>query len=241
MRTRRAARRVGLPVRSSRSYDGSIETSLTTPSTLTARLDPESAGWLRTLRAGGATEQSALAQLHRLLLAAARRELGFRTTSVPFTGVERDDLAHQAAADALVAILAKLDDYAGRSRFTTWAYKFVILEVSRKAARHMWRGHRVLLPFEDWTEIPARFGFSPEERVESRELIEAVGRAIEQDLTDHQRAVLGAVVLRGVPVDEVVVELGSSRNAIYKTLFDARRRLRKALAAGGHVLGEAES
>jgi RNA polymerase sigma-70 factor (ECF subfamily) len=158
---------------------------------------------------------------------------------VPFTGVERDDLAHQAAGDALVAILGKLDDYAGRSRFTTWAYKFVLLEVSRKAARHMWRGQPVFIAFEDWTEIPSRFGFSPEERVEWRELVDAVVGAIEQDLTDHQRAVLGAVVLRGVPLDEVVVELGTSRNAIYKTLFDARRRLRSVLAASGHVIGEA--
>jgi RNA polymerase sigma-70 factor (ECF subfamily) len=140
-----------------------------------------------------------------------------------------------------VAILAKLDDYAGRSRFTTWAYKFVMLEVSRKAARHMWHGHPVFIPVEDWTEIPARFGFTPEEVVEWRELVGALRRAIECDLTDHQRAVLGAVVLRGVPLDEVVAELGTNRNAIYKTLFDARHRLRTVLAATGHLIAEVGS
>ena len=219
-----------------------IDAALSTATVgLDPRLDPESARWLRELRAGGATEQSALQRLHGLLLAAARRELAFRAATVPFAGVERDDLAHQAAADALVAILAKLDDYAGRSRFTTWAYKFVILEVSRKAARHMWHGKRVFIPIEDWTEIPSRFGFTPAEVVEWRELVDALRCAIEHDLTDHQRAVLGAVVLRGVPLDEVVAELGTNRNAIYKTLFDARSRLRTALAGTGHVVAEVGS
>jgi RNA polymerase sigma-70 factor (ECF subfamily) len=204
-------------------------------------LDPESARWLRELRYGGVTERSALERLHGLLLAGARRELAFRASAVPFTGIERDDLAHQAAADALVAILGKLDDFAGRSRFTTWAYKFVLLEVSRKAARHMWRGQSVFVPIEDWSEIPGRFGFTPQETVEWRELIEALRWAIEEELTDHQRAVLGAVVLREVPLDEVVAELGTSRNAIYKTLFDARRRLRAVLAATGHVVAEVGS
>jgi RNA polymerase sigma-70 factor (ECF subfamily) len=223
-------------------YDGQIDASLsTTPVRLDVRVDAESARWLRELRSGGATEQSALQRLHGLLLAAARRELAFRGATVPFTGVERDDLAHQAAADALVAILGKLDDFAGRSRFTTWAYKFVMLEVSRKAARHMWRGRLAFVAVEDWSEIPGRFGFTPEEMVEWRELIDALRRAIEQELTDHQRAVLGAVVLRGVPVDEVVAELGTSRNAIYKTLFDARHRLRTVLAATGHLVTEVGS
>jgi RNA polymerase sigma-70 factor (ECF subfamily) len=226
-------------VRRSGFYDDRIDASVsTTPTRLDARLDAESARWLRELRSGGATEQSALERLHRLLLAAAHRELAFRGATVPFTGVERDDLAYQAAADALVAILSKLDDFAGRSTFTTWAYKFVMLEVSRKAARHMWRGRRALVAVEDWSEIPGRFGFTPEEMVEWRELIDALRQAIEQELTDHQRAVLGAVVLRGVPVDEVVAELGTSRNAIYKTLFDARRRLRTVLAATGHLVTE---
>jgi RNA polymerase sigma-70 factor (ECF subfamily) len=211
------------------------------PAGLGAGLDPESARWLRELRSGGVTERSAHDRLHGLLLAGARRELAFRAAAVPFAGIERDDLAHQAAADALVAILGKLDDFAGRSRFTTWAYKFVMLEVSRKAARHMWRGQSVFVSIEDWSEIPGRFGFSPQETVEWRELIDALRRAIEQELTDHQRAVLGAVVLRGVPLDEVVAELGTSRNAIYKTLFDARRRLRAVLAATGHVVAEAGS
>jgi RNA polymerase sigma-70 factor (ECF subfamily) len=199
-------------------------------------LDPDSARWLRDLRSGGASEQSALERLQALLLAAARRELAFRTLTLPFSGVERDDLAHHAAADALVAILAKLDDYAGRSRFTTWAYKFVMLEVSRKAARHMWRGQPVVVPFEDWAELPARFGFTPAEIVEWRELVTILRAAIEHELTDHQRTVLGAVVLRGVPLDEVVAELGTNRNAIYKTLYDARRRLRIALSAAGHAV-----
>jgi RNA polymerase sigma-70 factor (ECF subfamily) len=201
-------------------------------------VDAESARWLRDLQSDGATGQAAADRLHTLLLAAARRELRFRAGAAAVPGVERDDLAHQAAADASVAVLAKLDDFAGRSRFTTWAYKFVMLEVSRKLARHMWRGQPLLVEIEDWEELPGRFGFTPAEIVESRELIAALTTAIKQDLTDRQRTVLGAIVLRGVPLDEVVAELSTTRGAIYKILFDARRRLRTSLEAQGHAFSE---
>lgn len=207
--------------------------SIPAPAPATAALDADSAAWLRDLGAAGATRDLAVARLHQLLLRGARRELARR--SLPFSGIERDDLAHQAAADAVVTVLAKLDDFAGRSRFTTWAYKFVMLEVSRKAARHMWRQRPVLVAVDDWDGLPARLGFTPAETVEWRELVAALRDGIEQRLTAHQRRVFGAVVLRGVPLDEVVAELGTSRDAIYKTVFDARRRLRAALAEAGHL------
>jgi RNA polymerase sigma-70 factor (ECF subfamily) len=203
-------------------------------------IDVESARWLRDLRGDRVRERAAVERLHRLLLGAARREVARRSPGVSYAGVELDDLAHQAAADAAVAILAKLDDYAGRSRFTTWAYKFVMLEVSRKLARHMWGDRVVFVRIEDWDALPASFGFTPAEAVEWRELIAALGEAITEELTDHQRAVLEAVLLRGVPLDEVVAELGTSRNAIYKTIFDARRRLRAALVCAGHLAPEGE-
>ena len=148
---------------------------------------------------------------------------------------ELDDLAYQAAADALLAMVAKLGQFRGESKFTTWAYKFVIFEVSAKIGRHFWSNPAVPMDAEDWERLPGRFGADPAQQTERRELAVAVRRAVDENLTPRQRKVFVAIVLNGVPMDALVAELGSTWNAIYKTMFDARRKLRGALAAGGYL------
>ncbi len=122
-----------------------------------------------------------------------------------------------------------------QDRFTTWAYKFVILEVSGKLGRHFWRRPTVPVDTEQWERLPERFGIDPAAHAQARDLIEALRLAIETDLTPHQRRVFVAIVLNAVPLDAVVLELGSNRNAIYKTMFDARGKLRAVLAANGYL------
>ncbi|MFI5889530.1 RNA polymerase sigma factor [Actinoplanes sp. NPDC051513] len=136
----------------------------------------------------------------------------------------------------MLAVLAKLPSFRGESRFTTWAYRFVVLEVSAKIGRHFWN-HRPGLPLDelDGERMPALFGFSAEREAEWRELLEVFRHAVEHELTDRQRRVFKAIVLDGVPLDSLCVELESNRNAIYKTLFDARRKLRTALVDKGHL------
>ena len=135
-----------------------------------------------------------------------------------------------------MAITAKIDGFRGSSRFTTWAYKFVMFEVSTKIARHFWRRTTTVpLEQEDWDRLPDRLGVQPHERAQWHELLAALRRAVEEDLTDHQRRVFVAIALNGVHGDAVALELGSNRNAIYKALFDARRKLRASLAANGHL------
>ena len=96
---------------------------------------------------------AAAARLHELLLRAARAETRRRGDRLRISGPELDDLAHQAAADAVVAIIAKIGEFRGESRFTTWAYKFVIFEVSGKIARHFWRQRAVPLDAADWDRL----------------------------------------------------------------------------------------
>ena len=199
------------------------------------RLDPESADWLRALAGTGPPREAALARLHGLLVRIAQGEVRRRGPRLRITGPELDDLAYQAAADALLAITAKLGQFRGDSRFTTWAYKFVIFEVSAKIGRHFWRNPGVWLDGEDWDRLPDRFGFDPAREAEWRDLLGALHRAVDAVLTARQRMVFVAIVLNGVPLDALVVELASNRNAIYKTLFDARRKLRAALAANGYI------
>jgi RNA polymerase sigma-70 factor, ECF subfamily len=165
----------------------------------------------------------------------ARREAARRGPRLAISGPELDDVAHQAAADALLAVTAKLGQFRGESRFTTWAYKFVMFEVSAKIGRHFWRHPAVPLGAEDWDRLPDRFGCDPAHQAEWRDLFAALRRAVDTELTPRQRAVFVAIVLDDVPLDTLVLTLASSRNAIYKMLFDARRKLRAALAANGYL------
>jgi RNA polymerase sigma-70 factor, ECF subfamily len=200
-----------------------------------SQLDAESTRWLQALAGVGAAREAALARLHELLLLVARREVARRGPRLAITGPELDDLAYQAAADALLAITAKVGQFRGESRFTTWAYKFVIFEVSAKIGRHFWRHPVVPLGAEQWQRLPARFGFDPAREAEWRDLAAAVRRAVDTELTPRQREIFVALVVNGVPLDTLLLSLGSSRNAIYKVMFDARRKLRATLAANGYL------
>ncbi len=151
------------------------------------------------------------------------------------SGPELDDVAAQAAADAMIAVIAKLETFRGDSRFTTWVYKFVMFEVSSKIARHFSRHETVAFETEDWDRLESDPDDDPATSSERRELVQRLRRAIEADLTPHQRRIFEAVVLQGIPLDQLAVELGTNRNALYKTMFDARRKLRTALAANGYL------
>lgn len=199
-------------------------------------LDPESAAWVAALSdASARTREEAGERLYAVLLRIAGKELRRRSSDLRITGPEADDLAHQAAADALLAVTRKVADFRGESRFTTWAYRFVILEVSAKLGRHFWRRPTESLGAEDWARLPDRLGLDPADAPQWRELVRAFRQAVDDVLTEHQRRVFVAVVLDGVPLDALVVRWDTNRNAIYKTVFDARRRLRAHLVAGGHL------
>jgi RNA polymerase sigma-70 factor (ECF subfamily) len=198
-------------------------------------LDEESATWLRELSARGTERDEAVARLHALLVRVATREVHRRKHRLALHGPELDDIAYQAAADATLAVLAKLTRFRGDSRFTTWAYAFVVFEVSAKVSRHFWAQPGARLAPEDWDRLPGRFGFEPEQEAEWRELLVAVRVAVEQRLTAHQRRVFVALVVDDVPMDTLALQLSSTRGALYKALFDARRKVRDALVADGYL------
>jgi RNA polymerase sigma-70 factor, ECF subfamily len=198
-------------------------------------LDAESQAWVDGLTATGTARDATVARLYDLLLRVARGEARRRAGSLGMAGQELDDVAHQAAADAVVAVCRKVTEFRGESRFTTWAYKFAVFEVSTKMTRHAWRHPVQAMEAEDWDRLPGRFGAGPDETAEWQELVTVLRRAVDETLTDRQRRVFVAVVLNGVPLDVVVAEWGTNRNAVYKTLFDARRKLRAALVTTGHL------
>jgi RNA polymerase sigma-70 factor, ECF subfamily len=193
--------------------------------------------WMAGLRASGPQRDKTVAELRDLLLRVARFECERRRGMLHVRGPELEDIAQQAANDALVSIMAKLDEFRGESRFTTWAYKFVMFQVSTKIGRHFWRTGSVTVAEPiDPERIADRLATPPDRRAEQRELLGALARAVEQDLTEHQRKVFVAIALDDVPVDALAAELSSNRNAVYKALFDARRKLRASLAGAGYAV-----
>jgi RNA polymerase sigma-70 factor (ECF subfamily) len=197
--------------------------------------DTDSQIWVDALRAKGVAREDALVALHELLLRAARFEIGRRRGALSHVrGEELDDLAVQAADDAMVAVLAKLDGYRGASRFTTWAYKFALLEAGVKVRRRAWQGREVVLEPESWPAF-ADEGPSVERGREDAELLGALQRAVRETLTPHQRDVFTALALNEVPIDVLSERLGTTRGALYKTLHDARRKLRAELSAAGYL------
>lgn len=196
-------------------------------------LDHESRAWLTALRSEGESRRAAVDRLHEVLLRAARFEAARRRDNAPYLrGGELEEIVAESAADALLSVLARLDDYRGASRFTTWAYKFALLETAVKFRRRTWQGREIPGTAADWENVPD-LTLTPGAAAEQRELLTALRDAMVTALTAHQREVLVAAALNGVPIDVLAERLGTTRGALYKTVHDARRRLRASLTASG--------
>jgi RNA polymerase sigma-70 factor, ECF subfamily len=199
------------------------------------RMNSESRRWVERLNSDGAERDAALADLQELLLRGARFEVGRRcATMTHIRGGDQEDLAQQSADDALVAILSKLDDFRGESKFTTWAYKFALYEAAAKIRKRAWQGHELPLEAEDWPQVPDP-GPAPHGEVETTDLLAAIREEIEKSLTPRQREVLVALALNEVPIDVLAERLETTRGALYKVLHDARQKLRAALVARGLI------
>ncbi|HEX5192005.1 MAG TPA: sigma-70 family RNA polymerase sigma factor [Solirubrobacteraceae bacterium] len=191
------------------------------------RPDAESQAWLAKLHAERPIRDAAICELHAILLHEARYEVRRRTAALSHpSGRDLDDLAVQAADDALVALLTKLDEFRGDARFITWAKRFAALEVPGKIRRRL--GHTRETPNSDGWPAESAARNDPEQLLEASELARTVGRLIAQQLTAHQREVLLAMAIDEVPANRLAARLDSTPGALYKTLHDARAKLRES-------------
>jgi RNA polymerase sigma-70 factor, ECF subfamily len=195
--------------------------------------DAAPSDWVAALHAPGPERDRALGQLHGLMVRAARHQVRRMRGMLPASGSETlDELATAAADGALTALLGKLDTFEGRSRFTTWAYKFAILEAATEVRRRAWSGREVSLDVDDrWSDPDP----GPEQLALARDLADAVRLALQEALTPHQRGIAVALLVDDVPIDVLAERLGTTRGALYKTLHDARRRIRAHLTAAGYL------
>lgn len=181
----------------------------------------------------GPARDAAIQRLRTLMVKAARHQVIYMYPTLPVIGgVRVDDIVEQAADEATVAALGRLSTFEGRSRFTTWAYKFGILHASNEVRRNMWRHREINLDLVP--ELPCD-RHSLDQHVEHLELAKIVSFAINTVLTPHQRTVAVALLVEAVPIDILAERTGTTRNALYKTLFDARVRIRSHLTAAGYM------
>ena len=208
-----------------KSAGGDTHEAVSTAVATVEPLDTESRDWIADLRSSGPAQDEAVKRLHGLLLRAAHFEVARRRPSLPhLRGNELDDIAQEAADDALMSVLRKLDSFRGESRFSTWVYKFALYEAAVKLRRRAWQGREVPLEPESWGMFEG--GASPATEAEQAELLRVVREGIDEALTPHQRRVLVALTLNGVPIDVLAERLETTRGALYKTLHDARAKLR---------------
>ena len=202
--------------------------------------------WLHDLRASGEVQEAAIADLRNLLLRAVlylfSRNLG------DFRGLPRDEILQRAedcTQDALIAVMNHLSDFRGDSKFSTWAYKFAVNIALMTSRRERWKG--VSLDQSSLSDDSNLFEWkmqdkspelAPDQSAMQGEVGEIIREVIEHDLTEKQRQILIMMVFQEIPMDEVVLRLGTNRNAIYKMLHDARRKLKSSLQARGFEVGE---
>ena len=202
--------------------------------------------WLHDLRESGSAQENAITDLQGILLCAVL--FFFNRNTSYFHGVARDDilqLAEDCAQDALIAVLNHLPDFRGDSKFTTWAYKFGINTALIASRRARWKDvsldHLVSAAdgtFSTWIIEAELTMAAPDQSALQSEVRHVIQDIFEHDLTDKQRRVLILMVLHEVPMDVVVEDLNTNRNAIYKLLHDARRKLKSGLQARGFEVSE---
>jgi RNA polymerase sigma-70 factor (ECF subfamily) len=196
----------------------------------------ESFDWVAALSPPGVQQQIALRRLHELMVRAAAHQVWRMRTALPDASPAAVEVIVQQAADeAMTALLGKLHTFEGRSRFTTWAFKFAILQASSDVRRLQWRRREVELRDLDLGTIPAADHDSAERSAEGTDLANALARAMATVLTPYQRRIAVALLVDDVPIDVLAERLGTNRGALYKTLHEARRRLRAELTARGYL------
>jgi RNA polymerase sigma-70 factor, ECF subfamily len=197
-----------------------------------AALD-DPADWVVALSVPGPEQDRAMRLLHALMVRAARTQAHRMRGLLGGAGPDVvEEIANQAADEALMALLGKLGTFEGRSRFTTWAYKFAVLQAATAVRARAWRDRDVDLDGLDAIADPSP---GPAMYAEAADLGSVVRAAIETELSPHQRRIVVALVLDEVPIDVLAERLGANRNALYKTLHDARKRLRAHLRRAGYL------
>lgn len=187
--------------------------------------------WVVRLR-GETTRDEALGELRVVLMRGLSRALNGKGGGESF--------CEDVAQETLLRVLEKLDQFAGRSKFTTWAMSIAIRIGTSQLRRKMFKdvslnaadsGENMRLQWADEESI------SVEQQGDQLAVIETLKSLISNSLTDRQRQATEAI-MHGMPVEEIAARSDSNRNAVYKLIHDARVRLKSGLESAGYTADE---
>jgi RNA polymerase sigma-70 factor (ECF subfamily) len=180
--------------------------------------------WLADLR--GPKKDEALGDLRVVLVRGLRTALHGRTSSV-------EPSIEDFVQEALIKILDNLDSFRGESRFTTWAHKICVRTAFAEMRRSRWRDvslEEVIDRQEESVSASTDPLTDPERAATKGMILAQFRRFIDEELTEKQRTALLAG-LGGMPLEAIADRMGTNRNALYKLLHDARKRLKRRMEA----------
>lgn len=192
--------------------------------------------WVRDLSEAGPGREAALADLRRVLVRGLSRSLGGAD------GAARG-LLEDAVQESILKLLSRLHTFEGRSRFESWAMAIAIRSAFTALRKRRWQEvslDSLLEGRELDLESASEHSRGPHQTAERQAMVEALERAIGNELTERQRVALKAE-LRGMPQEEIGRRMGSNRNAVYKLLHDARKKLKRALEKAGYTADHVRS
>ncbi|MGH2581628.1 MAG: RNA polymerase sigma factor [Anaerolineales bacterium] len=195
----------------------------------------DNAAWVSDLRVPGDLRESALADLRTLLARSLPRGLSrWLSPGNP----EFSDLIEDTIQDTLMRVIDQLDKFEGKGQFTNWAYKIAVRIALNELRRRKWRDVSLDYLQEETEDQGAAFQFPsedplPDVSLGQKEVMVQIEAIINEALTAKQRRVMTAVIIQGVPMEEVARRMGSNRNAIYKLLHDARQKIKSSLEKDG--------
>jgi RNA polymerase sigma-70 factor (ECF subfamily) len=190
--------------------------------------------WRADLRSGGTIQDSALVDLRTVIVRGLPYALG---SHLPASHPEFESLVDEVAQETLLRVLDRLDTFEGRSQFTTWVHKIAIRIAFSELRRRRWKDASLDASMENEAAPsmpgPADQSANPEIQAERSDLMMRLNQLLKEELTDKQRMALQAVAMQGIPLEEVARRMGMQRNALYKLLHDARKRLKQRMEAMG--------
>jgi RNA polymerase sigma-70 factor (ECF subfamily) len=199
-------------------------------------VDRTNAEWLHDLKPAGPQKEAALEDLRAVILKSLPYALSnYLSPANPLF----NPLIEEVAQETLLRTMEHLDSFEGRSRFTTWVQKIAVRIALTELRRRRWRDFSLdsmVAENEEGLSFPSLLvdaSPDPDARTEQSDMLQQVGRIIDEELTDKQRQAMVAVTIRGVPMEEVARRMDMKRNALYKLLHDARLRLKRRLETEG--------
>jgi RNA polymerase sigma-70 factor (ECF subfamily) len=199
-------------------------------------IDRTNEEWIDHLKTEGDQKEAALSDLRSVIASGLPYALSnYLSPDNP----QFQSLAEEVTQDTLLRVLDHLDSFEGRSRFTTWVHKIAVRIALTELRRRRWRDFSLdslVDENEDGVSFPSLMvdpSPNPDTLTQQGDMMQRVGRLINEELTEKQRQAMVATAIEGVPLEEVARRMGMKRNALYKLLHDARLRLKKRLANEG--------